>query len=205
MILEGAFIKLEPAECENALAEINPALAGGPFDPASVTMLGQELAFYPGYRFLDIADYEATPHLRKFVIYRPGEVHVLDWTSAPIYALNGSAPLHLTLETAADYVRFFFTYTRGPHGRFMIVENVDDIIWDADPPPAARKAIGNMLQPVNIVENKAGNGFDLTACLLFGNILYSAIIEIEPGGRVSLRDEQILADDMPVRDDTLRL
>lgn len=205
MIFQGAFIKLEPAECENVLADINPVLPGGTFDTGSVTVLGHEISFYPGYRFLDIADYESMPHLRKFVVYKPGDVNLLDWTSAPIYMLNAKAPLKLTLETAADYARFFFTYTRGPHGRFIIVENVDDIGWSDEPPPAARKAVGKLLNPVTVDGCGSDGGYRLSACLMLGNTLYKAAIYILQDGQVSLKDEEALVHDLPVRDDTLRL
>ena len=52
------FIKLDLLECETVLEEINPALKGSHFHPASVTILAQNSHFYPGYRFLDIADFE---------------------------------------------------------------------------------------------------------------------------------------------------
>ncbi len=200
-MFEEAFIRLDAQECETVLGDINPALEGGDFDSGSVTILGQELSFYPGYRFLDMADYEVTPHFRKFVIYKPGAVIVLDWTNKPLYELNNKAPLELTKETIADYVRFFFTYVRGPHGKFSIIETVDDISWSEEPPPAARKSLGKMLQPVMINGKNGDNSFHLTACLMFKGTLYKASIFVTKDGRITVSDEEIIIDDMPVADD----
>lgn len=68
-------------------------------------------------------------------VHRPDGITVLDWTNAPIYKLNESVPIVLDDKTVGFYVRFFFTYVRGRHGRFLIVESVDDIAWKDEPPP----------------------------------------------------------------------
>jgi hypothetical protein len=200
-MLQDALVKLDQAESENLLQEINPKLQGGQFAPATVTILGQELSFYPGYRFLDMADYESAPPVRRFVIYKPGDVVVLNWTNEPIYELNARAPIHLTEETAVDYVRFFFTYIRGRHGRFQISENVDDILWREEPPPAARKAIGNILAPVSVTGTGPDGAFLLSLCMMFKDSLFKAACEVKPDGLVTLSDEQLMIEDMPVLDD----
>ncbi len=202
-MFHDAFIKLDKDECRKALDEINPVLAGCPFNPATATVLSQDLSFYPGYRFLDIADYEITPPFRKFVIHKPGHVTVLDWTNSPVYALNDNVPLGLTRETVRDYIRFFFTFVRGPHGKFTVAESVDDIDWREEPPPAARKAMGKMLQPVTVSARNVDGSFSLTACMIFKNTLYRANIHVARDGRVTMADEEILAEDMPVLDSAL--
>ena len=195
------FVKLDLLECETVLEDINPALKGSHFHPATVTILAQESSFYPGYRFLDLADYETVPNIRKFVLYKPGDVVVLNWTNEPIYALNEKAPILLNESTVPDYVRFFFTYVRGKHGRFIITENVEDILWRDEPPPAARKAIGKMLEPLHIVERKAGD-FKLAARMMFKESLFKTTVNVQASGLVNLSDEELLIEEMPVMDDT---
>lgn len=199
-MFQDAFIKLEKDECRQVLEEVNPALGGGAFNPNTATVLAQDLSFYPGYRFLDIADYEITPAFRKFVIHSPGDVTVLDWTNDPIYKLNDKVQLGLTRDTVRDYIRFFFSYVRGPRGKFTIAETVDDIDWREEPPPAARKAMGKMLQPIMVNAKTADGSFPITACIMFNNALYKANIYIAENGRVTMADEEILVEDMPVLD-----
>ena len=195
------FVKLDLLECETVLEEINPALKGSHFHPATVTILAQDSAFYPGYRFFDLADYETIPNIRKFLLYKPGDVVVLNWTNEPIYALNEKAPILLDETTVSDYVRFFFTYVRGRHGRFIITETVEDVMWRDEPPPAARKAIGKMLEPLQIVERDGGN-FKLIARMMFKDSLFKTTINVQDSGLVNLSDEELLIEDMPVLDDT---
>lgn len=198
----GTFAKLDLLACETVLEELNPALKGSQFHPATVTILAMQPRFYPGYRFFDIADYETVPNIRKFVLYKPGHVVLLDWTNAPLYQLNQSAPIALDDQNVLDYVRFFFTYVRGRHGRFIIVDTADDIMWREEPPPAARKAITQMLSPLHILEGSKENGYRLEARMLFKDSLFKTIVNVKPNGEVSLSDELLLIEDMPVLDDT---
>lgn len=195
------FVKLDLLECETVLEEINPVLKGSHFHPATVTILAQDSSFYPGYRFFDLADYETIPNIRKFVLYKPGDVVVLNWTNEPIYALNEKAPILLDETTVGDYVRFFFTYVRGRHGRFIITETVEDVMWRDEPPPAARKAIGQMLEPLHIIERDSGN-FKLIARMMFKDSLFKTTVNVQASGLVNLSDEELLIEDMPVLDDT---
>jgi len=196
------FIKLDLLECETILEEINPALQGTRFHPATVTILAQDSLFYPGYRFLDIADYETVPNLRKFALYKPGHVVILNWTNEPIYALNDRVPITLDDQNVADYVRFFFTYVRGKHGRFLITESVDDVLWREEPPPAARKAIGKMLEPLHILSKGDKGEYKLVARMMFKDSLFKTVVNVQKNGLVNLSDEELLIEEMPVMDDT---
>ena len=195
------FIKLDLLECETVLEEINPALKGSHFHPATVTILAQNSHFYPGYRFLDIADFETVPNIRKFVLYKSGDVVVMNWTNEPLYALNERAPILLDETTVSDYVRFFFTYVRGKHGRFIITESVEDVIWRDEPPPAARKAIAKMLEPLHITDITK-DSFKLVARMMFKDSLFKTTVNVQAGGLVKLSDEELLIEEMPVMDDT---
>lgn len=198
-----AFEKLELEDIATILEEVNPHFDGLAFDPVQTTILSWDIPFYEGYRFLDIADHTAMPPLQRFAIYKPGEVIVLDFTNEPIYALNQKAPVHLTEGNIEDYIRFFFTYVRGRHGRFLIVENVDDIAWKEDPPPAARKAIAAMMCSISLKEIGEDGVFDLEVCMIFKDSLFKSKVSVDPKGFVKLSNEELLIEDMPVLDDTL--
>jgi hypothetical protein len=199
---ENIFIKLDRLESENLLQEINPVIDGSPFAPATATVLAQALSFYPGYRYIEIADYEAHPPRRRFVIHKPRDVVAINGSNEPLYALNERAPIALNDNTVSDYVRFFFSNVRGRHGRFLITENVDDIQWREEPPPAARKAIGKILVPLTVTARENDGGYRLSACMMFKDSLFKANVTVRRDGVVSLSDEELLIEDMPVLDDT---
>ena len=100
-MLQDALIKLDPQESESVLLEINPKLQGGAFAPASVTILGQEVPFYPGYRFLDMADYETSPPVRAVAPARALRIsafssHIVNVPSANHNAAINSSVCSLT-------------------------------------------------------------------------------------------------------------
>ncbi|MCC7305051.1 MAG: hypothetical protein IT558_02205 [Alphaproteobacteria bacterium] len=199
---QETFEKLDLADAATVLDRVNPRLDGVQFDPIQATVLAADIPFYPGFRLLDIADYTAMPPMRRFALCSPSEIAVLTFSNEPIYALNRKIPVKLSEGNIADYVRFFFTYVRGKHGRFIISESIDDIHWKEDPPPQARKAIGKMILPVTFVERDAAGIFHLVATMMFKDSLFKSKIQVRPDGLVSLSDEELLVEDMPVLDDT---
>ena len=200
-MFQDAFIKLDTLECETIMEEIGPSIQGGDFKADNVTILGQPLSFYPGYRFLDVANHNSVPAARRFVIYKPGDNVVLNWTNEPIYALNEKAPIALDENNVVDYVRFFFTYIKGRHGRFIVCENIDDILWREDPPPAARQAMGKIIKPVTLVAANDDGSYTLDVCMMFKNALFKARVDVAPNGETGLSQEELLVEDMPVLDD----
>jgi len=200
-MIQQNFEKLELAEVATVLDRLNPLFQGSVFDPVETTILGAELPFYAGYRLLEIADHTVSPPMQRFVLYGQDSAIVLDFTNAPIYALNKELPLQLNKDTVFDYARFFFAYVKGRHGRFLISEGVDDINWKEEPPPAARKAIGKMLRPLALKSSDPDGSYLLEATVMFKNSLFKSDIRISSDGNVSLSNEELLIEDMPVLDD----
>ncbi len=200
-MFQDAFEKLELADIATILDQVNPEFEGTQFDPVETTILSLNLSFYPGFQLLDIADYTLMPLVQRFVVYAHEKAVILDFTNEPIYALNKDIPISLNEENVADYVRFFFSFVRGRHGRFIITENVDDIAWKEDPPPAARKAVGKMIKALEIKEIKKDGTFLLEARMMFKDSLFKTNVEVKADGLVTLQNEELLIEDMPVLDD----
>ncbi len=198
---QEAFEKLELADVATILDQVNPLFEGMQFDPVETTVMAASLPFYPGYRLLDITDRTVMPPARRFVLFSAKKSIVLDFTNIPIYALNGELPIKLEEENVADYVRFFFSYVRGRHGRFIVTESIDDINWKDDPPPAARKAIGKMIKPLTLKEHSPDGRFYMEARIVFKDSLFKSDITIGKDGQVTLSNEELLLEDMPVLDD----
>ena len=201
-MFSNALVKIDNVEANPILEDINTVLEGAKFNPEKAVLLGQYIPFYEGYRYFDVSDFESVPNRQRFVVYKPGHVVVLDWTNEPLYQLNEKAPIKLTDSNVADYARFFFMHVRGRHGRFLLVDSVDDIRWREEPPPVVRKAVGNMIQPVQILSDD-GAQYVLSSCMIFKDALFKAKINVSREGIVNMFDEELLIEDMPVLDDVL--
>ena len=140
--------------------------------------------------------------LDLYVLYKKNEdAELIDWTSSPIYRVNGKAPIALNENTVKDYVRLFLKYVRGPNGRFLLAETLEDIRWREEPPPAATKALGKLISPLEVIELD-NRQFRLKAQIMFRDTLFDASINVDHEGTVKIDDQEVLVDDMPVMDDT---
>ncbi len=200
-MFRDAFIKLDAAKTARMVEVVNPFLDRA-FDPGTATVMVHDLDFYKGYFLTEIARHDVYPPvLRTAVCNDKGEVHILNGTNDIIYALNAKAPLDLNDETAMPYVRFFFHYVRGKHGRFLIVDNVDDIDWREEPAPAGRKALARMIEPLRKKETLQDGTRLYIASMVFKDSLFQAEIHARSDGHLSLSKEELLVEGIPVADD----
>lgn len=193
--------KLDSEKVAKILAEINPHIEPVPFQLNATAVRAQRLSFYKGYEFFELTDLSTVPGVRKYALYKPGDVNVMNWTNQVIYEANEKAPIVLNERTVTDYVRFFFSYVRGRHGRFVIIEDVDDIRWQADPPLQARKVMQDLLTPVTLVSQDEEGNFNLEAFMLFKDSLFKTKIHVRSDGLISLSDEELKVEGMPVLQD----
>lgn len=203
-MFQDTYTKLNPADIEKILAKTAASFDGVSFNPANTIVMERSLDFYPGFKFYDMADHSNNPPLRRFLLVKKDNVIVLDFTNTPIYEMNKSAPIYLNEDTVVEYVRFFFNFVRGRHGRFLIVESVDDIAWTEEPPSNAKKSISKLIMPISRITKDIDDGnYHLHAQMIFRDSLFAADIIVQKDGMVQLTNEQLMIEDMPVQDDTL--
>ena len=194
--------KLDAETAARVLSDINPHLEPVPFSQESTTIRSQKLPFYKDYSFFELTDLSAIPGARKYAIYKPGDVNVINWTNQAIYDTNEKAPVRLDENSVVDYVRFFFSYVRGRHGRFLIIETIDDIKWQIEPPLQGRKVMQEMLEPVHLTGQDKDGTFNLNAYMVFKDSLFKTKIHVKKDGLVSMSDEELKIEGMPVLQDT---
>ena len=205
-MFQEAFQKLDLDETARILDEIQGALGDAFIDPLETTILSYDLDFYPGYRLLEISNTTQMPALQRHVVYSPENTVILDFTNGPIYQLNETVPIHLNKDNVSDYILFYFRYVRGQYVFSHIVESVDDVNWKDDPPPQARKAVGEMIKPLKITPKKNPDGqteYHCIAHMVVKNALFKADIDINPKAYVKVYNETVLLQDMPVIEDII--
>ena len=200
-MFKDACIKLDPVQAARMVALINPVL-DIKFDPDKSNVMIHNLSFYENYFIAEISRHDQQPPIvRVAVCNDKGEINVLNWTNQPIMDLNKRVPITLTESNMADYVRFFFAYVRGSHGRFLIIDSVDDIDWREEPAAAGRKALGKMIEPLHVKQREADGTVVFAASLIFKDSLFAAEAHVKPDGTISLHNEELLVEDIPVADD----
>jgi hypothetical protein len=193
--------KLDAEKSARILSEVNAFLEPVPFNMDTTIVRRMPLSFYKGYDFVELTDHSGAPPARKYAVYKPGDVNVVDWTNRVIFDLNDKAPVQVTEKSVFDYVKFFFTYIRGRNGRFQIIETADDIRWQVEPPLEGRKLMQELLFPLSLT-GKDGEGiFHLEGFMLFRDTLFKTAIHVRPDGVVSMSDEDPKFTDLPVQHD----
>jgi hypothetical protein len=193
--------KLDSEKTARILTEVSRALGPVAFNGAATTVRSQKPSFWRGFELLEITDLSTVPPARKFAVWKPGEARVIDWTNRPIYETNEAAPLHLDNRTVVDYVKFFFAYVRGRHGRFLVIETIDDIRWQIEPPAQGRKVMQEMLEPVSVVSQEADGSYILIAFMVFKDSLFRTRISVRKDGVITMSDEELKIEGMPVLQD----
>lgn len=194
--------KMDAAGAQRILAEVNPYLEPVPFALGSTTIRLQKLPFYRDHSLLELTDMSAVPGARKYVIYKPGDVNVVNWTNQAIYETNEKGPILLNEHSVVEYVKFFFGYVRGRHGRFLVIETIDDVRWQVEPPAQGRKVMQEMLEPVTLTSHDPDGTFNLDAFMVFKDSLFKTKIHVKKDGLVSMSSEELKIEGIPVLQDT---
>lgn len=196
------FTKLEHGAAAALLDLINPHLEISAFDTASAQVMRTTLPFFDKVDLIEITDPQASPPKKINALYNANnkEVLILNWKNDPIYEANKNWGLALNDENVLFYARFFFAFVRGRHGFFNIINNVSDIAWREEPTKAAKQSLSQMIEPLSIFETEEERWI-LKSSIIFKDSLFSAGINVDKDGSVMLSNQEILVEDVPVKDE----
>ncbi len=149
--------------------------------PADKTLVQvAALPFYDEYKLYALTDMTLPPPNVRYVLYKEGDLHIMNWTNEPIYEVNEKAPIKLDRKTLVAYARFFFHYVRGQLGRFIIVEKPEEVVWLDNATDKEKADMAAKLLPVTYKGIGRDNLFTLTATVVFKNALFKTDIKIAP-------------------------
>lgn len=197
--------RLEPQTAQFVLGDVNPFFRPLPMKIENTVVRFRPLSFYAGFMLYACTDYSMVPAMTRFALRRPGAVHIIDWTSGPIYAVNKLAPIDLSYATIGDYLRFFFAFADDFERPRRLVERFSDIPFTAEPTADQRSAIDQGLRPMRLVNDlddagiSARGGFAVEACFIVNHDLIQQRIAVTSDGRVSCGTEKMLVDNLPAR------
>lgn len=131
----------------------------------------------------------------------PGRTVVLDGSNDPVYKIAASGKLRLNSEQEVEqYIRFFFSYIRGRHGTFDLVEDSSSLNWTATATGPTKLDAMRAVEPLELIEydpaNKTWLFFGYAA---FRDVLFSSKFEVSPLGLVVMSEEAIVQEGLPLR------
>lgn len=174
------FTALSPDEAATFLSTIAHDLlpVSVPQDKTLVQVAA--LPFYEEYKLYALTDMTMPPPNVRYVLYKPGDVVIMNWTNEPIYDVNEKAPIKLDRKSLVTYAKFFFHYVRGQLGRFIIVEKPEDVVWLENATDEEKVKVAEYLKPVAYKGIGRDNLFTLTAIVVFKNALFKTDIKVAP-------------------------
>jgi len=198
------FIKLEHGEAAALLDLLNPKMEISAFDTATAQVMSLSLPFYKDIDLIEVSDPHLNPPKKIATLYskEKKDVLILNGKNDPIYEANKNHGLMIDEDQVPLYARFFFSYVRGRHGRFQVIDSVSEVKWRDEPTKAAKQSLGKMISPLAIIERDEEE-WRLISTIIFKDSLFEAEIIVKNDGSVRLSNQEILVEDIPVLDENL--
>ena len=165
------------------------------------------LSFYKDYSWYEIKNTKATPNNIAYYLMNDVRSLILNGDSTPIHDVNDSS-IELTQNNILLYIKFFCSNVHGSAGRFLIIENADDIEWNESPDELFLKDLRSQILPPRIKKHAdvhSENCWKIEAELVYENAIFTATMAISDKGNVEMEDDSPIASDLPVITDLTRL
>jgi len=192
---------LPPPQQQRFVSTVNAVVKPEPLDPGSTEVRYATLPFYERVRFCRIIDHRQRPPNDRFALAGAGEIVLLNKGNEPIYRCNATAPIRLSPDNVAQYAAFFFDHVAGRHGRFLLVDAVDDMRWLAHADPARIAEAAALVRPHAYKGVDEGGRFVIETCVVFKDALFRSLVRVAADGQIGIADETLLAEHLPVRTD----
>ncbi len=214
-MIDLQFRTLDAAATQKLLADISTDIAPIKLPEDKTTVQVADLAFYDEFKLYALSDTTLPAPNTRYVLHKPGDVSVMNWTNEPIYSVNERAPIKVDRKTCIPYAKFFFHYVRGQLGRFIIVEKPDEVTWLSNANEKEKADVAARLMPVTYKGIGRDNLMTLTATVVFKNALFKTDIKLAPFemdvfdpelgapehftiGQMKLTNEDLLLEDLNV-------
>ena len=214
-MIDLKFQTLDAAATQKMLGDISVDISPVKLPEGKTTVQVADLPFYDEFKLYALSDTTLPAPNTRYMLYKPGDVSVMNWTNEPIYSVNERAPIKVDLKTCVPYAKFFFHYVRGQLGRFIIVEKPDEVVWLSNASDKEKADVASRLMPVTYKGIGRDNLMTLTATVVFKNALFKTDIKLAPFemdvfdpelgapehftiGQMKLTNEDLLLEDLNV-------
>ncbi len=200
----------EPVEGDRAaalLSDLRRSYTGlDGIDDARIAIRNWPLSFYDRFDYYEIA--AAKPGRREvgYVLWAPGEAIFLDGRSAAVHALNERLELRLGKHDVQDYLFFFCCSVEGEDGRFLIIDELEDLVFKSEPNADYLEALTHAIEPpsppvVTPGHDGEAGPYSIEACVLYGDTLFRSRFIVHANGHIEMTEDEELFAQMPVMRD----
>lgn len=143
--------------------------------------------------------------LALYYLRHEGNLYRLNGTSPPIHEINAKQQddhrlLTLTVENAADYLRFFCFFVRGEEGPFLITESIDQEEISRELSAEERMEIANACHPAWLSYTAdVPEAYFCAALVYYSNAIFGADFKILETGMIEMLNDEPIASDLSQR------
>ncbi len=177
-------------------------------DNSKIVVKRCPLPFYKDYNWYEIENTTTTPKKHAYYLMSDLNYAVLDGSSAPIHDANEKF-IDLNQDNILLYLKFFCSSVHGAGGRFLIIENADEIEWNQAPDESFLNDLRNQIQPPRIKNFPEADGkkmWRVETEIVYENNVFTTLMSISgENGTVEMDEDNPIAGDLPVITDLTRL
>ena len=159
------------------------------------------LPFYKNAYDVHIKSFSTRPFTTREYICDDENVFETDGEAGTLIQINKALALNLNSENVAEYVAFYFQKVTIDDSFARLIFTADDMIDDAFDDELCESLKALIAAPE---VNKRENGFGVTGYVLLDDTLFKADLSVDKDGNVSIDNEEIVYEELPVQHIMLR-
>ena len=164
------------------------------------------LSFYAEFDYYEIKLRQPAGDQSGYFLRKPGETVFLDGNSRALHAVNQRVGLKLEKTEIRDYLFYFCSSIEAEHGRFLIVDAVDDLTFEEEPDEDYLEAIRNAIQPPSFPKTRPAGGdgkeYSIDASVLYSDGLFRSTFVVSADGLVAMENDHEMFTHLPVVKDS---
>jgi len=156
------------------------------------------LPFYTNFKLYTFIDFSFCPYLEMNLLDNGIYTFVLDGSQKPFLEANSISPLVLTSNNVYQYALIVLGNIREGNCAYRLVKSIDDITFSSIPSKEEYLKIESSITPPVI--KKDADSYEITTSLLLNDCILEATIKVQIDGRVEIIKEDIVLENMPIRE-----
>jgi hypothetical protein len=193
-----SYAEVPQEEAQKILEKINNENGLVVLDNDKTKILRQNLQFALGWKRIICEDYSTVPYKKTDFLTYNNKIYTLHYSPNPyldnhIHEMN----INLNEDNIVAYISFFYDYFLKGSDRLKPILYIDDIHWQDDLPPMAKKSLVKDIKSYPIIKIYEKN-FEVVMPCVFRSSLIEVSFLIGLDGQIDIQNKLILIDDLPV-------
>jgi hypothetical protein len=197
------YIKCGQDEIKMILTRLDHDCPEHGFQATGLMGLKKQMGCYKDALYYDLTQVDMNPSHTMQCLMGPHHFFLCDGSREHLAAWNKNYPLTLDRTNILEYIRFYFRHITGPHGLSILIDTVEDLHLKEEPTPALRRTLHDKIIPLTLNASLSGGGYQARGTVMIEQTLFSIFIDVKMNGEVTVELGRVLADLLPVSNQTL--